>query len=464
MLLDTGKLHCDPHPGNLVRSTDGRLFILDWGMTLDVQPDLQYSLLEFIAHVNTEQMDAIPQDLVNLGFSPADQLEKLKNSGLGDGLAFAFRQLNKGGGPSKIRARLKEEFAERYGAGLSDDEIRERARAEMVASFEQQLKREGVDVQGVSATMEAMSRRNRELFKLPAYTLYVSRAFSTLEGIGLGIDPDYSILSQCFPYLSKRLFQDSSPRATDALRSMVFGAGLDAPKIAEMIAQYRQFSSSALTVTNDQKEATEKGLEAFQQLLLDPSGSNPIQSVLAEGAARFADSLVREGYSRATLTPLGQAVSRAAGLGKSLSEALPTPLQPLAAPLLVPWQLNRAVNLLLSKSQEDERVMDTLSAIFNSTVAAEGGSQQPSSSFSIPNLPPPTPRNVRTLAQTVPRVVLNGGKQLGRAMLLRAAERMDRVAAESDASPEDEQDTGERVGLAAAKASSNFAKQLAEQL
>ena len=43
MLLDTGSLHCDPHPGNLLRTTDGKLCILDWGMTLDVPQDLQVS-------------------------------------------------------------------------------------------------------------------------------------------------------------------------------------------------------------------------------------------------------------------------------------------------------------------------------------------------------------------------------------------------------------------------------------
>ena len=61
MLLDTGTLHCDPHPGNLLRTTDGRLCVLDWGMTLEVPSDLQYALLEFIAHLNTEDYDAIPQ-------------------------------------------------------------------------------------------------------------------------------------------------------------------------------------------------------------------------------------------------------------------------------------------------------------------------------------------------------------------------------------------------------------------
>ena len=41
-----------------------------------------------------------------------------------EGLAFAFRQLNKGGGASKIRDRVKEELQQRYGAGLTDEEIR----------------------------------------------------------------------------------------------------------------------------------------------------------------------------------------------------------------------------------------------------------------------------------------------------------------------------------------------------
>ena len=43
MLLDTGVLHCDPHPGNLLRSKEGKLVILDWGMTQAVPEDLQYA-------------------------------------------------------------------------------------------------------------------------------------------------------------------------------------------------------------------------------------------------------------------------------------------------------------------------------------------------------------------------------------------------------------------------------------
>merc|ERR1719230_2455440 len=95
----------------------------------------------------------------------------------------------------------------------------------MIQAMEKQLQSEGVDVNGVTNVMEEMSRRNRELFKLPPYVLYVSRAFSTLEGIGLSINEDYAILQECYPYLARRLLTDNSPRARAALRAMLYGPG-----------------------------------------------------------------------------------------------------------------------------------------------------------------------------------------------------------------------------------------------
>ena len=52
MLLDTGTLHCDPHPGNLLRTTDGRLCILDWGLVAEIKPELRYTPLAHVAHLD----------------------------------------------------------------------------------------------------------------------------------------------------------------------------------------------------------------------------------------------------------------------------------------------------------------------------------------------------------------------------------------------------------------------------
>lgn len=46
------------------------------------------------------------------------------------------------------------------------------------------------------------------IFVIPPYFALILRAFSVLEGIGLDIDPDYSIVNACYPYLSKRLLTD----------------------------------------------------------------------------------------------------------------------------------------------------------------------------------------------------------------------------------------------------------------
>ena len=46
MMLETGVLHCDPHPGNLLRTPDGKLCILDWGMVTRLDPNLQATLSE----------------------------------------------------------------------------------------------------------------------------------------------------------------------------------------------------------------------------------------------------------------------------------------------------------------------------------------------------------------------------------------------------------------------------------
>jgi hypothetical protein len=82
----------------------------------------------------------------------------LKSSGITEGLSFAFRQLSGGGGAKKIQERMKQEFQERYGAGLSDEDLREAARTEMLQRMEDQLAAEGVDVKGVTNVMEEMSR------------------------------------------------------------------------------------------------------------------------------------------------------------------------------------------------------------------------------------------------------------------------------------------------------------------
>ena len=70
MLLDIGVLHADPHPGNLFRTDDGKLCILDWGLVTPVSKDLSRAILSFIAHLVSKDFDGVPADLDAMGFIP----------------------------------------------------------------------------------------------------------------------------------------------------------------------------------------------------------------------------------------------------------------------------------------------------------------------------------------------------------------------------------------------------------
>ena len=72
-LLGTGFFHADPHPGNLIRTADGRLAILDFGLMLEIEERERYGIIECVAHLVHRDYERIGDDLVTLGFLPPGQ-------------------------------------------------------------------------------------------------------------------------------------------------------------------------------------------------------------------------------------------------------------------------------------------------------------------------------------------------------------------------------------------------------
>ena len=99
-------------------------------MTLDIDPSLQYSLLEYVAHLTSEDYDQLPEDLVKLGFLKEEKLEFARRSGVLEPLKYFLKQAGKGGGADGVRERIFEEYRQKF-PGLTDDELRVEMRAEM---------------------------------------------------------------------------------------------------------------------------------------------------------------------------------------------------------------------------------------------------------------------------------------------------------------------------------------------
>jgi len=91
-------------------------------MTLDVDPNLQYSMLEYVAHLTSDNYDELPEDMVKLGFLKPDKLEFAKRTGVLDPLKFFLKKLGQGGGAEQMRERIFEEYREKY-KGMTDDQL-----------------------------------------------------------------------------------------------------------------------------------------------------------------------------------------------------------------------------------------------------------------------------------------------------------------------------------------------------
>ena len=203
-LLETGFLHADPHPGNFLVTSEGKLCILDYGLMTTVDEDKRFALLEFVSHLLAKDYEATLDGLVILGFVPdaivSDPVKRKKVAPL---LASVFEQISNGGGAFTI------------------------------------------SIGDISKEVGGLS--NEYPLVIPPYFGLILRAFGALEGLGLSVDKEYSIVKECFPYLSRRLLSDDSVRIRMALRTFLYGTKgrLDIDRVDELAEGYRSFAATA---------------------------------------------------------------------------------------------------------------------------------------------------------------------------------------------------------------------------
>ena len=194
-LLDTGFFHADPHPGNMLRTPDGKLVILDFGLMTKITDDQKYGMIEAIAHLIHRDYSEIGNDFVSLDFIPRGT----DTAPIIPALARVFDAALSGGGAKSINFQA-----------LSAD------LAEITFKFP---------------------------FRIPPYFALIIRAISVLEGIALVGNPEFAIVDEAYPYISKRLLTDESPRLKAAFKYMVYGKSdlLDIDRVIDMLTALEKF-------------------------------------------------------------------------------------------------------------------------------------------------------------------------------------------------------------------------------
>ncbi|XP_021816859.1 uncharacterized protein LOC110759130 [Prunus avium] len=198
-LLDTGFFHADPHPGNMIRTPDGKLAILDFGLVTKLSDDQKYGMIEAIAHLIHRDYGAIVKDFVKLEFiSEGVNLEPILPV-----LAKVFDQALEGGGAKNIN------FQE-----LASD------LAQITFDYP---------------------------FRIPPYFALIIRAIGVLEGIALVGNPDFAIVDEAYPYIAQRLLTDESPRLRSALRYTIYGKSgvFDAERFIDVMQAFETFITAA---------------------------------------------------------------------------------------------------------------------------------------------------------------------------------------------------------------------------
>jgi len=266
MMLETGVLHCDPHPGNLLRTPDGKLCILDWGMVTKLNPDLQVTLIEHMAHLTSADYDEIPEDLLKLGFIPERKADLIKDSGLVETLADIYGAWTSGGGAASV------------------------------------------DVNKVITQLQDLTAEKGNLFQIPPYFAYIAKSFSVLEGIGLSNDPKYSIINECLPYVSKRLLTDNNPRTGGALNTFIFGPEksnadriIDYDRVEQLITGFGDYTTSASGELINQgpvsrKDSIDKQADRILELLVTEEDT-ALQSIVLEQLSKIISSSSRSIWS-----------------------------------------------------------------------------------------------------------------------------------------------------------------------
>lgn len=195
-LLNNGFFHADPHPGNIAVSAEGALIFYDFGMMGQIKPNIRENLMETLFGIAEKNGDRVVTSLVELGaLSPVDDMGPVRRS-----VQYMLDNF------------MDKPFENQSVSAIADDlyEI----------AYDQP-------------------------FRFPATFTFVMRAFSTLEGVGKGLDPEFNFMEVAQPFAMQLMTNGKGPDPTNTI-------------LGEISRQAVQVGSTALGLPRRLEETLEK--------------------------------------------------------------------------------------------------------------------------------------------------------------------------------------------------------------
>ena len=197
--MEKGFFHADPHPGNIGFAKEGKLVFYDFGLVIPISDELKNGFMELLVHILNKDTKSIVATLVNLKII-------IPNTDLDD-IEIFFES---------ILGYMETLDAKNFTDELMSDEL-------------------------------MMSLAKEKPFTLPSSFIYLAKAFTTVEGICLKLDPDFNYFTYLEPILKEQLAE------TIDVRDMLM-------RTAEMPTRIKNISTAVLGLEKS-RAATKRSIE-----------------------------------------------------------------------------------------------------------------------------------------------------------------------------------------------------------
>ncbi|MBW4665864.1 MAG: AarF/ABC1/UbiB kinase family protein [Cyanomargarita calcarea GSE-NOS-MK-12-04C] len=194
-LLNNGFFHADPHPGNIAVSGEGALIFYDFGMMGRIQSNVREGLMETLFGIASKDGDRVVKSLIDLGaIAPTDDMGPVRRS-----VQYMLDHF------------MDQPFENQSVAAISED---------------------------------LYEIAYNQPFRFPATFTFVMRAFSTLEGVGKGLDPEFNFMEVAKPYAMQLMTNTNGSEGNSFLN--------------ELSRQAAQVSSTALGLPRRLEDTLDK--------------------------------------------------------------------------------------------------------------------------------------------------------------------------------------------------------------